>query len=237
MQNVRIETSQNVVIDYEVGSIGDRVLALLIDWLIFLGYGLFVLIISQIAGGLPEFMYVVFYLPVFFYPLLCEVTMDGQTIGKQQMKLKVIKLDGSQPNLGAYLLRWIIKPIDFFPGIFGGVGLITYILNGKGQRVGDLAAGTAVIKLKPRVNLSYHREVASLDESYEPVFKEVMELQDRDIAMIKEALQVYKNSANLKPLSIIYNKTKSLLGVESDLPPVKFLYTVVKDYSHLTSKL
>src|SRR5690606_34920667 len=94
---------------------------------------------------------ILFYLPVIFYHLLCEVFMDGQTFGKKAIDIKVVKLDGSQPSVGSYFLRWLLQIVDL--PFFGAIGIITILVNGKGQRVGDLAAGTTVISLKHRTGI------------------------------------------------------------------------------------
>jgi uncharacterized RDD family membrane protein YckC len=65
------------------------------------------------------------------------------------IKIKVVKIDGSQPGIGSYFLRWLIKPVDVF-FTYGSVGIITMLINGKGQRLGDLAANTNCYKIKTR---------------------------------------------------------------------------------------
>ena len=54
-------------------------------------------------------MFVILYLPFFFYDFLCEIFLNGQSIGKKILKIKVVKIDGTQPGLGSYFLRWIYK--------------------------------------------------------------------------------------------------------------------------------
>ena len=55
-----------------------------------------------------------FYLPVVFYSLLFETFLDGQTIGKRIMKIKVVKIDGYQAKVSDYLTRWFFRIIDLF---------------------------------------------------------------------------------------------------------------------------
>jgi len=236
MQKVSVETSQNVQIDYQLASLGHRILATLIDWLIYLGYGfLAFLILAAVGFTLPEFVYVILYLPIFFYHLTCEVFFDGQSIGKRQMNIKVIKLDGSQPTLGSYLFRWIIAPIDMI--FYGGVAILTILINNKGQRLGDLAGGTTVVSLKSRVKLSDQRNLAEIEEDYQASYPEVINLNDKDISIIRESLKVYRQTSNSRPVLLISDKTKELLKIKSDLPAVKFLHTVLKDYSFLTAQV
>jgi len=65
---------------------------------------------------------------------------------KRLMNIRVVKSDGSTPSISAYLLRWLLFIIDG-PGT-GGLGLLVVLLTKNSQRLGDLAAGTMVIKEK-----------------------------------------------------------------------------------------
>src|SRR5690606_28519022 len=80
-------------------------------------------------------------LPALFYPLIMETLMEGQTVGKRLMKLKVVKIDGTRATFYQYFIRWISNTVDIFLS-FGGIGLAAIILTKKGQRLGDLAADT-----------------------------------------------------------------------------------------------
>lgn len=62
------------------------------------------------------------------------------------INIRVVKVDGSTPSIGSYLLRWLLFPID--GPITSGLGLLVVLLNKNNQRLGDLAAGTMVIKEK-----------------------------------------------------------------------------------------
>lgn len=70
----------------------------------------------------------------------------GQSFGKKLINIRVVKVDGSTPSIGSYLLRWLLFPID--GPITSGLGLLVVLLNKNNQRLGDLAAGTMVIKEK-----------------------------------------------------------------------------------------
>lgn len=236
MDNIRIQTAQNVDIEYEVASIGDRILATLLDYLFFLAYIFFMLIIEGITkwAFFGSFAIVsLLALPVFLYDLICEVFFQGRSFGKMIMKIKVVKLDGTQANFGAYLLRWLLRIVDtcLFSGV---VALISILINGKGQRIGDMAAGTAVIKMKQKIQLS-DTILNTVKPDYALVFPQVSKLTDNDIAIIKEVMQVCIRSNNYEAMEKLSLKTKEAMGISTNLPHIQFLSTVVQDYSYLGS--
>lgn len=240
MQTVKIQTSQNVDIDYEMAGLGDRALAVLLDYLILVGYVIGVFSIMGYADKLfrnaPEEWLGLFltlaYLPVFLYDLLFEIFMNGQSIGKKALKIKVVKLDGSQPTLGSYLLRWILRPVDFALS-FGTVAIITFLVTGKGQRVGDIAAGTTVVKIKPPVTLE-DTILTEVEENYSPFFAEVKLLNDQDIATVKEVMNAevqqskFANHLTYKTKTVLESK----MGIKSDMLPGHFLEIILKDYNY-----
>jgi hypothetical protein len=142
-----------------------------------------------------------------------------------------VKLDGSSPGIGSYLLRWILRPIDI--SLFsGGIAILSIAITRHNQRLGDLAAGTTVVKTDVRQDFP----VFAVEENYTPSFPEVVSLSDADIEVIQRVLKVYRDSGNQQPVLVTVEKMKDVLQVESELPPLQFLYTLVKDYKYLTAQ-
>jgi uncharacterized RDD family membrane protein YckC len=235
MQKVTIRTAQNVLIDYPVAGLLHRILAFIIDIFILGTYAIVVLFIIVQSGMQEQWMMLLFYFPMFFYDLFFEILMNGQSLGKKALDLRVVRVDGSNPTIGNYLLRWLLKPIDIL--FSGSVAVTCILLTRFGQRLGDLAAGTTVVKLVSVGNVTSQQIIQQLDEAYEPVFTQVTQLSDQDINLIKKALEVNRTHGNMQPAIQLETRIKSLLGIESDMPAVKFLYTIIKDYSHLTSQV
>ncbi len=232
MENIRIQTSQNVDIEYELASIGDRILATLLDYVFFVAYFLILLLINTYTKGFMVknvAMIVIWMLPVLLYDLVCEASLQGRSFGKIIMKIKVVKVDGTPASFGAYLLRWLLRIIDTRL-LSGGVALIAILINGKGQRVGDMAAGTTVIKLKYRVSINDTILNKPIPE-YQLVFQEVSKLTDNDIAIIKEVMLVSLRTNNTEAIDKLAKKTKAIMNISSNLPDTEFLATVVQDYS------
>ncbi len=238
MQNIRIQTTQNVVIEYQPASVGDRIIANLFDGLIVWAYVITIIIIVSKLNWNPSFAgWIILLIPFIFYHLLCEIFMDGQTLGKRQTKIKVVKLDGTQPTVGSYLLRWLLRIIDVTISS-GAIAVVTIAAGGKGQRLGDMAAGTTVVSLRRRVGLEDTR-LPVLEEDYSPVYPQAALLSDRDIGIIKEALHIYANSSTPDPalIEVLTKKVKELLGVEVPVSPLTFLRTVLYDHTYLTSRV
>ena len=114
------------------------------------------------------------------------------------------------------------------------VGLISIIVTKNNQRLGDFAAVTIVVNDKKRVSLN-ETLLKSKIEDYEPVFKQVLKLRDKDIYIIKNIVEQAEkgNHSQVLPLA---EKAKKILGVETDLLPLVFLKTLLNDYNHLAQE-
>ena len=232
MQKISVQTTQNVRIEYVLAGIGDRILAYLIDLLIIIAYVTVLGLLFAAFSVEPSLTVVILLaLPAFAYHLLCETLLDGQSAGKRQMKIKVVKLDGSSPGLGAYLMRWILRLIDM--NIFGGgIAVLCIAITTRDQRLGDLAAGTTVVKVKGQETTP----VFATDENYQPTFGEVTRLTDADIDTIQRVIKAHRDSGNTEPVWATAQRVQLALGVQSDMRPLQFLFTVVRDYKYLTAR-
>jgi hypothetical protein len=150
------------------------------------------------------------------------------------MKMRVVKLDGSQAGIGSFFLRWILSPIDYF--LYGAVGIVTMLINGKGQRLGDLAANTTVVKLKTEAKLD-DTILRTTPVNYEIKFPQVTALSDKDIAIIKEVLDMNYKNPDILLYEQMLQKTKAAvekkIGISSTLRAITFLDTILKDYNYL----
>ena len=131
MAESTIITGQFVRISQTPASIGERLLALVID------YFLIVIYVYSTATLLTElrlpsgftliFFLCVIYLPILGYSFLCETFNHGQSFGKRIMNIRVVKADGTTPSISSYLLRWLLFPID--GPITGGLGILVVRLH------------------------------------------------------------------------------------------------------------
>lgn len=225
-------TNQNIEINLELASLGDRIIAFFIDMAIIITYFVSMSFLYNTFFENSEVVFFIMALPVFFYTLTFETLSNGQTPGKKSREIKVVKLDGSAPSFFNFLLRWVLRPIDFL--LYGSFAIISIISTQNGQRIGDLAAGTTVIKLRSSFKLS---DVGSIqkDPDYKVVYPQVKRLNDKQIEIIRRSLKMRKDGFEGHSMEHLAEKTKQFLKIDNDVYSITFLYTVVKDYEHLHS--
>lgn len=235
MQAVSIQTTQNIQLEYPLAGIGDRLLAFAIDLCIMAALFLVLTYTLDLAGGGGLAMNLLIGILVYLYRLISEVFMNGQTVGKMALRIKVVKLDGSTPSFGSYFLRWLLETVDF---LITGLGVVFIILTKKGQRVGDLLAGTTVVKIKKITATNIQNKVLmdKVDEDYEPQIFEAANISDAEVRLIKDALRAFKNDATKKPVALVEKKIKEKYNIQSELPTVKFLYTLLRDHTYYVTK-
>ncbi len=160
-----IETPERVPLAFALASIGNRFLAAAIDHFIqYFSIGMVVWIfltaadlgssatevIDGIQNEAPKWLIAIMIVLLFLlfagYFILFEWLWDGQTPGKRLLKLRVIREDGRPITLWEAIARNLLRVFDAMPGIFYSVGLIAIFLSSRDQRVGDIFAGTVVIR-------------------------------------------------------------------------------------------
>ncbi len=241
MQTIKITTSQNIDIDYEVAGLGERILARMID----IGIAILIIILGSIilsiinTSEIVNLVFAIIYGALLgFYDLVFEVFMDGQSIGKRIMKIKVISLDGAQPRFSQYLLRWLFRIVDFLLIEPGLVALVTAAVCAKPQRLGDIVAGTILIRTNPRTKID-NIAFSPVYDGYQPVFNVAGQLRDKDIELIHEVINNYVKTGNS---TVVYNMAQRIKEHLNIAPPngmnnMLFLQTIINDYNHLSSQV
>ncbi|HJN14928.1 MAG TPA: RDD family protein [Armatimonadota bacterium] len=156
-EHVTIETPEHVNISYELAGIGSRLMACILDHVI-----LYLLILAIILGAmavgfeteLSKFTYVAigllaggFFLFHVVYFVVFEGLWNGQTPGKRAAGIRVMRDDGTPASTIDILTRNAVRLIDYLPWFYF-VGGIASFANGQSKRLGDMAAGTVVVKLR-----------------------------------------------------------------------------------------
>jgi len=160
VQTIDIETPELVTFSYTIAGVGSRVAAALIDYLLCLL--LFIALLVTLAfvganrlvsfGGTSSeaWALAIVVLGQFFilwgYYVLWEGLADGQTPGKRYMRLRVVSDGGYSVSFAGSAIRNLVRILDMQPVFTYGVGIGSILLTKQGKRLGDLAAGTLVVR-------------------------------------------------------------------------------------------
>lgn len=237
MNEFQIETAQNVGINQNVANIGDRMIAYIIDSLIIWGYTIMVFILLGLMNldfGDSWAVYLLLSLPAFLYYVLLETFWDGKTIGKYVQGTRVVKLDGSKPGFSNYFVRWILRIVDVVV-TFGGAAVLSILIKGNGQRLGDIAAGTTVISERQRVSIS-DTILEELPMNYQPVYSQVTVLNDKDLQTIKNLYDEAIRNGQHNVILHLQSRLVKLLEVDPKEKPIDFVAQVIRDYNYYTQK-
>lgn len=145
-----VATPERVSFDYQVAGLGTRAIAQVLDLLIVSGILLavyFVAVAVSLAQVVTGQLIAIFgsFVVIFGYFWVSEALWSGQTVGKKAFRLRAVGDRGEPLTFAQAGIRNIVRIVDFLPYGYG-VGLIVLFVNGKGKRLGDLAAGTIVVK-------------------------------------------------------------------------------------------
>jgi len=215
MYNLQINTTQNVNLAYTIVSIGERILAFLIDAFILYLYALLVNLIGDAIGYVYDDGWTqrglvgLIFLPAMGYSLLMHSLFNGRTVGKMLLKMRVVRVDGTPVHWSNYLVRWLLRLVDIWV-FLGSIGLLAIIFSERKQRVGDAAAGTVVISTKNKTKVS-HTILEEVEDNYVPKFSNVMQLTDKDVRLIKETFIIAKTSNDYKTLKALRDKVEGIL--------------------------
>lgn len=247
MEKIKISTSFNIDLEFETPEFHKRLFAWVIDFAIIYAYSIiFRYVMAQFSAShkpsdnnMPflynmSAVYLLLYVPILIYHLFFETVMNGQSIGKKIIGIKVIGENGGRPAIHQYLIRWLLRPVDFAFTLCLG-GLLSVILSKKNQRLGDMAAGTLIIKTKIETDID-DTVFFELSEEYKPRFKEVMRLSDRDMNTIKGVLNNCRRYNTFDIAARMSEKIRGVLNISDYQEPVEFLETLLKDYNYFSNK-
>ncbi|UAM99356.1 RDD family protein [Polaribacter litorisediminis] len=270
MKTVQIKTAQNVHIKFKVANAFQRLLAFVIDNVIkfsyvyfaykLFGFSMFDESITSDSWSIKA-MEVLFLVPITFYSLYSEILMNGQTLGKKIVQIRVINVDGFKPSITDYIIRWFLRIIDFnlftllfvyvaslglseqyrllvLIFIFGKlIGFFLIMFTDKNQRFGDIIANTIVIHLKDDVQFS-QTILEDIQDNYVPTYPNVIALSDNDARIIKETFYTSMKQNDYKTLIKLRSKILEVTGIKSVHKSDKdFIDTVLKDYNFYTQSM
>ncbi len=208
-----------------------------------------------------EIIYIILLFPVLFYSLWTEYVFNGQTFGKMLCRIRVVKLNGYHAGFPEYFTRWAFRLVDFWTGAFmilffipifgeetgsilsglmlmmsGFVAFFSIIRTSNSQRVGDIVAGTTVLKLREKQSIDI-TILEDIRESYVPVYSQVIRLTDNDARIIKDTFIIARKNKDYATLKRLRNKLESVMEIEGKGEDAEFIDTVMKDFNYYTQKL
>ncbi|MGY6648980.1 RDD family protein [Wenyingzhuangia sp. IMCC45574] len=249
MAEIQITTTQNVTLDFKSAELNYRLLAWFIDVLIksaYLGLAGYVLfnffnfqrfIDSWDPWSLMS-LYFIICIPVIFYTIVLETLLGGQTVGKKIVQLKVLKVDGYQTGFVDFFIRWVMRIVDVNM-LSGVIAIVSISSSKKGQRLGGIASGTAVVSLRNKINIKNTILEENIAVDYQPMYPSVVKLSDNDVRIIKENFIKAKKKNDHGLLLKLKEKIVMVIGVElhEEYSVETFIATVIKDYNHITQNM
>ena len=251
MLQVKLDTGFNIEVDFMVAPFIKRFFAVIIDWVIIIAYFVILGKITEVTRWeYPIWLDFLIGLPSLIYFPVSEIFMNGQTVGKKAMQIKVISADGGQPSISQYIIRWLFKLIDLpwwiIPAIafgewpwwtavllFGGVACL--IGTPYTQRIGDVVAGTILIDTRNRT--SWEDTVfTELTSDYQPRYPQVMQLSDKDINTLKGIINSVRKKSDYDLSIRIAARIRSKLQIEDNQDSLDFLQTLLRDYNYYSTR-
>ncbi|HTD94336.1 MAG TPA: RDD family protein [Chitinophagaceae bacterium] len=272
MAVIKVPTTFNIDVEFQIPEFYRRLVSLLIDLVIeFFYIKIAVEIFSSIARSTNSYnedtaynlqaIALVLFLPILIYHLVLEITMNGQSIGKKIMGIRVVHENGGRASISQFLIRWILRVSDIWIVVlilillsnpqFGRdiestfitlaalgfliTDIVLVVSSKKSQRIGDILARTILIRTSSKASIeeTIFQEVS---DNYTPSFPSIMQLSDRDINAIKSILETASKKGDYEMATAAADKIKAHLKIDSQMSPFDFLDVLLKDYNYLSTK-
>ena len=266
MSFIRIMTNFNIELEFPAAPFHRRLLAWILDIIIII---VFLWVAGKIIDSLKNDGYenlstgmaiftIIF---MFTYHLICEITMNGQSLGKKITGIRVVNENGGQPSIGQFVIRWLIRTsdlmaiviilmaiiaaetrtpnADFFwyvaiPMCLFVIDIILVTASKKNQRLGDMLANTLLIRTEEKHSIT-DTVFLNIQENYVPSFPQVMKLSDRDINSLKGILDTARKKGDYDLAEMASNKIRNHLQIQTSLSAFDFLEVLLKDYNYLSA--
>lgn len=247
MFNLSIKTTQNIPLFFTPASFSERLVAFFIDLVIQSGYLVLIFYFIEVEN-IVDFLginqtdvwseaavKILLSSPAALYPLVSEMFMSGQTLGKKAMQIRVIKIDGYQASFSDFCIRWLFALVEVY--LLGAIALISMLSSKYTQRLGDFASGTAVITEKNKTHIS-HSILMEIEQEYKPLFlrSEVFAFSDDDARVIKQYFEEAQAKKNWEIIGKLSQKIEQVSGRSNTILPVDFVERFLKDYNYHTTE-
>lgn len=206
-------------------------------------------------------IYTILLFPAIFYSLWTEFFFNGQSFGKMICGTRVVKINGYHAGFPEYFTRWAFRLVDFWTGFFmilflipifgeetgliisacmmmlsGFVAFFLIIRTKNSQRLGDIVAGTTVLKIREKhsIDITILEEIT---ETYVPRYQQVLRLSDNDARIIKDTFKTARKNRDTATMSRLRMKLESVMEIKTEQTDEAFIDTVMKDFNFYTQKL
>ena len=231
---VKLDTGFNIEVDFPIAPFHRRFFAWFFDFLILTSYqfGAYYFLAKLLGADWRDqhlWLYCLYLLPYILYHVVMESLANGQSLGKKLMSIKVITLEGGQPSLSQYIIRWLFRMIDVL--FFMLPGFFAIILSSRSQRIGDMIAGTIVIDT--RASTTWQDTIfTEVESSYKPRYPQVMQLTDKDINTLKSIISAVIKRNDYELAHRISERIQSKLNMQAQEDSLQFLQRLLKDYNY-----
>lgn len=235
---LNIDTPENVAFGYEIAGIGSRFLAALVDTILILIFQVIIFLTlffmaalffdalldeeNAAFAWLLAFMGLLSFAFLWGYYIFFELLWNGQSPGKRWVGLRVIRTDGTPITLTESIIRNLVRLVDFLPAYYG-LGVVVMFINEQSRRLGDLAAGTLVVRDRATVTLeSLSGRLTSpglgLSSAQTTTDLPIERLNETDFLMAEDFLRRRYELANSEELA---QRIVAALRQRMDLPSVR----------------
>jgi uncharacterized RDD family membrane protein YckC len=202
-EQLTIETPEQIALEFPLAGVGSRSLALAIDSLIQIGIGLGVMLLGLLLGigvgsivafatgrvnsNMGMWIVAIATLLAFFawygYFAVFEIVWRGQTPGKRALGLRVISVSGRPITPLQAILRNLLRIVDQLPALYA-IGIVSVLVSARNQRLGDLAAGTVVVREQPTAALRVPQDLRRVQDRLR-----ASRLTEQEYSLIERFLQ------------------------------------------------
>ncbi len=231
-------TGQHVCIRQTAATILQRIIAIGIDLfvLLFVATSLSSAILRSIdyRNDLYYLLNTILIVFAISYPLWMEFFFNGQTLGKMIMKIRVVCLDGSHPSFSALMLRWALLVLE----LPSALGVIFIIFTKNSQRIGDLAAGTAVVKVSSQKVPQIMQYMKFTSKYYTPTYPEASNLSTKQVEVMGRVLFDYSGINREKYLEQLAVKLEKILDIKAKSQNAEdFVSTLFNDFNYYATRV
>lgn len=242
MKTIDVITAQKVDINYALAGLMQRILAFVIDGIVIsIVYSLltafFFLVFPFSGSTFDTFVYIILFPIVLFYHLYMEYLLNGQSLGKKALGIRVIKANGERPEFIDYLTRWMFRIVDISLSV-GVVAIVSILSSERQQRLGDIIGNTIVIQVHNPRNYTL-KDVLKVTrfKDYELTYPDAKMFNEAQMLLLKETIErytKYPNDAHIAAVKLMAQKFADQLEIKVPVKKISFLKVLLRDYIYLT---